>query len=548
MAEGKPPVFKKISSSICSASRNKATHELQALQHLLTKSSHIDRDISNLVGSLRGVPAPARQPYIFTSNLQENEVLLHSTLRDCEDIKKRTVSVGGRSALLLYLEPLADGELLEKSVIKPLMSIQSPGELSADIIKDSLITTVGIKISDDAKASIDSLMAGESLLLLDGIPDVFLINAKKFPRRAIEEAKGEGIIRGPHDAFNETLLDNLALIRRRTADPNVKIKFLHIGVRTKTRVAVVYVSNLVKDGLVEELERRLRHIVIDKIVVSHTIEEFIIEQPWSPFPQVLSTERPEKIIAAIYEGRAAVIVDNTPHALTVPCTISLLMQGTEDYAIHPLATTLVRFTRYLSALIAIFLPSIYIGIVSFHPGILPTNLAITVAQLRASTPFPSLLEAFIMEGLLEIFQEAVVRLPNKLSGAAAVVGAFVIGTTVVQAGLINPLLVVVMSVTAIASYSMVSYNLSVTLRLLRVPTLIVSSILGLYGMVLAVVVLTVHLCALRSFGESYLGGLFEITLLEDWKDHIARFPANLLKTRPKEFGAKDRTRLGDDVE
>lgn len=545
MADGKSPIFKKISSNISSASLSKAKNELQALKRLLKQSSEIDRDMTHLVADIRKVPAPVRQPFVFTNILSENEKLLNATLHDCEDIQNRKFSVGGRQAFLIYIKSMADGTLLEKSVVKPLMSAQNLEEPSADFIKDNLIPTVGIKVLSDAEESIHSLMTGESLLLIDGISDVFSIDAKKFPKRSIEEAKGEGIIRGPHDAFNETLLDNLALIRRRTADPNVKIKFLYVGIRTKTQLAIVYVSNLVKDGLVEELEQRLQSISTDKLVVSHTVEEFLIEHPWSPFPQVLSTERPEKIIAAIYEGRVGILVDNTPYSLTVPCTISLLMQGTEDYSIHPFAASLVRFTRYLSALIAVFLPSIYIAVVSFHPGILPTTLAITVAQLRASTPFPSLLEAFLMEGLLEIFQEAVVRLPNKLSGAAAVVGALVIGTTVVQAGLSNPLLVVVMATTAIASYSMISYNLSVTLRLLRVPALIVSSILGLYGVVLAMVILIIHLCSLRSFGESYLGGLFNITLLEDWKDHIARFPARFLRTRPKEFGAKDRTRLGD---
>jgi hypothetical protein len=150
-----------------------------------------------------------------------------------------------------------------------------------------------------------------------------------------------------------------------------------------------------------------------------------------------------------------------------------------------------------------------------------------------------------MEALLELFQEAVVRLPGKLAGAASVVGGFVIGTTVVQAGLVNPLLVVITAVTAIASYSISSYNFGIALRALRVPMFIAATVLGIYGVIISALIVTVHLCSLRSFGESWLGGITDITLLEDWKDGLIRFPEKFLRTRPKEIGAQDRGKTGD---
>ena len=339
------------------------------------------------------------------------------------------------------------------------------------------------------------------------------------------------------------MIDNIVLLRRRTHDHNFKVLKITVGLRNKTTVAVVYIANLVKPGLVAELQRRLTASQFDRLLVSNFLEEKLIDHPWSPFPQTHVTEWPTKVMAALYEGRAALLVDNTPNCIIVPCTITSLMQTIEDYTTQSVVASLIRVTRYVAAIVAIFLPAVYVAIVAYHPGMLPTPLVISIAQLRAGTPFPSLLEVLMMEILLEIFQEAVVRLPTKISAAAGVVGALVIGTTVVQAGLVNPLLVVVMATTAIASYSMVSYNLSIALRFLRVPVLIAAAMLGLYGAVLAAMVLLIHLCSLRSFGESYLGGTFNTAIFSDWKDQLIRLPAPFMTTRPTEYGPQDKKRM-----
>jgi spore germination protein KA/spore germination protein len=230
----------------------------------------------------------------------------------------------------------------------------------------------------------------------------------------------------------------------------------------------------------------------------------------------------------------------------MPATLQDFMQSVDDYTLRPTVASLVRLTRYFSLLLAIFMPAFYISIMSYHPGMLPATLAISVAQLRVRTPFPSFMEAFFMEAFLEIFQEAVSRLPQRLSAAAGVIGALVIGTTVVEAGLVNPLLVVVVALAGLASYSMPSYNFAAALRFFRIPVLIAGTIFGLYGVMISFIVLVVYLCSLQSYGESYLGDLFDITLQEDWKDGVVRLPAQFLKNRPKRLGAQDRKRVGDD--
>jgi hypothetical protein len=516
------------------------------LRQLLQASGRQTEALSQIVVKLRAISAPKDEPFIFTTDLAENEKLLREVFQVCDDIIFRPFNTAGKKAMLVFLDGMVDKTLLEESVLKVLMALESNQvALSIKVLINNLITNAALKSSQSAQEAIESVLKGYTLLLVDGVAEALLIGAEYFVKRSVEEAKVETVTRGAHDAFNETLRDNIVLLRRRTRDPDVKVKIRQVGTRSKTDLAIVYAASLVKPGLVAELERRLEAIHADQFTNSGELEEWIVDRPWSPFPQTHATERPDTFLSAIYEGRVGLILDNTPHCLLVPCTFSNLLASAEDHAIQPVVASFIRITRYVSAFIGIFLPAVYIAIVSYHPGMLPTTLAISVAELRARTPYPAWMEVLLMEGILEIFQEAVVRLPQKISPAASIVGGFVIGTTIVQAGIVNALLVVAIAGTAIASYTMPSYNLGLALRWFRVPTIILSSILGFYGVVIGYLAIVIHLCGLRSFGESYLGGLFDITLLEDMHDKLIRVPASIMGSRPKQFGPRDRTRVGD---
>jgi hypothetical protein len=549
MSGDKQMKIHKLSAAVSHASLDKAKEKLALLRKLTNQGAELGEELSQIVEKMRQIAAPEKQPFLFTKQLADNEHLLRVTFRDCDDIKFRKFNARGTDALIVYLDGMTDVTLIEKNVMETLMEPtkgKSEGVISdINTLVNTLVTSASLTLISNAREALEAIMVGNALLMIDQIAEGLTIGTSKHVKRGIEEAKSEGAIRAPFDAFNETLKDNIVLIRRRSRDTNLKVKIIKLGDRTKTSVALVYVANLVKPGLLEEVERRLNTIQTDQILLSYTVEEAISEHPWTPFPQTLSSEKPEKVVANIYEGRVAIIVDNTPFALMVPCTYSAIMQSVDDFTVQPVIGSLLRITRHGAAFIAIYLPAIYIAIVSYHPGVLPTPLAISIAELRARTPFPSFLEALMMEALLELFQEAVVRLPRKLASAASVVGGFVIGTTVVQAGLVNPLLVVITAVTAIASFSISNYNFSIALRALRVPMLIAATVLGIYGVIITALMITIHLCSLRSFGESWLGGITDLTLLEDWKDGLVRFPNKFLRTRPKEIGPQDRGRTGD---
>lgn len=547
--------IQKLSKNLPEASLEMSKKKLAQLQAITTQSTEFSEEIGKIVAQLRSVAAPFSEPFIFTSVLQENEQLLRVVFRDCSDIEFRRFDAAGTKALLVYLKGMADTSNLERNVLKPLMSYTvqenentaSLSHLLTDmkLLAENVLGAASVTTLATAKAAIEAIMTGNALLIIDGLAEVASIAVVKYVKREISAPYNEYALQGSDEAFNEAIMDNIALIRRRTRDTNLKVHIMKLGERTHTSIAVLYVANLVKPGLVEEVERRIGLIKKDKLLDSASIDQYLVDHPWSPFPQTQVTERPDKMLAALYEGRVGIIVDGTPVEILVPCTYNVLMQAPDDYTMQPIIASLIRFSRNAAAFLAVYLPAIYVAVVSYHPGMLPTTMAISIAELRSRTPFPSFLEAIMMEILLELIQEAIIRLPLKLTGAASMIGAFIIGNTVVQAGLINPLLVVVIATTAISSYSMPSYNFSMALRWTRVPMLILASMLGLYGVILGVLAITIHLCSLRSFGESYLGGMFNVDLLADWKDSVVKLPAKLLTRRPKEFGAQDQIRIGD---
>ena len=536
----------KLSVSQPNCSIDKTSQRLVALQKQVQQSKDIESAIRVAAKKMRKVAAPDGQPFRFTNSIEINEQLVRSVLARCDDIKYRPFRAGKAKALLVYLGGLTDTNKLEKTVIECLTGRLESNESFGDVndITNLLITAANVIVVTKPTEVITNIIKGIPLLLIDGISDALSIDAAKYEKRQISKAENEDVARGPHDAFNETLSDNLALVRRRTKDPDLKVEIFEIGSRTQTAVALLYVEDIVKTGLVDEVRNQLLSIQIDKVILSANIEEFLSNRVWNPFPQVLTTERPDKTVAGLYEGRISIIVDNSPVALILPVSLQDFMQSVDDYTARPAVASLIRVTRYFAAFIAVFLPALYVSVVSYHPGMLPSGLAFSIAELRSRTPFPALLEAFLMEGLLEIFQEAIVRLPQKLAAAAGVVGALVIGTTVVEAALVNALLVVVIALTGLSAFSMPSYTFGMALRFFRVPVLIAAAALGLYGVIISFILMIVFLSSLRTYGEFYLGDIFDITLIEDWKDGLVRFPAKFLTSRPKRLGPKDRTRIG----
>lgn len=488
-----------------------------------------------------------------TKKLDENIKKVKDILSDSDDIVYREFNVGRNQQLkftTVYAEGLADKIIVNEYVLKNLMmlarmtepDVSSIRQKVYDLIKDGVLSVTDLQEVGDINKIIDNILTGETVLFIDNWDKAIIIASKGWPMRGISEPESDTVIRGPREGFTETLRVNTTLVRRRIRDPKFKIKQMQIGKRSKTDVAVLFIDGLVNQDILKTVVYRLKKIEIDSILESGYIEQ-LIEDNWrSPFPQIQSTERPEKVAASLYEGKVAIIVDNTPFVLIVPTTFNSLLQATEDYNERFLIVSAIRILRYISMFIAVLLPALYIAMLSYHPGMIPTELALYIAGNRDGVPFPAVIEAFIMEASLELLREAGIRLPGPIGSTIGIVGGLVLGQAAVEAGIVSSLMVIVVAITAIATYSIPHYSFGTPFRMLRFAYMIGAAFLGLYGVMIVFLISMIHLCNLKSFGIPYMAPFAYNMSIKDFKDTFIRAPLHRMKRRPEYIVKDDKSR------
>lgn len=492
----------------------------------------------------------------ITKSLDENINKVKEILSDSDDIVYREFNVGKNQQLkfaTVYAEGLADKIIVNEYVLKNLMMLARMTEPDVSnirekvyaLIKDGVLSVTDLKEVDDINKITDNVLSGETVLFIDKWDKAIIIASKGWPMRGISEPESDAVIRGPREGFTETLRVNTALIRRRIRDPKFKIKQMQIGKRSKTDIAVLFIDGLVNQDILNTVVYRLNQIEIDSILESGYIEQ-LIEDNWrSPFPQIQNTERPEKVAANIYEGKVAIIIDNTPFALIVPTTFNALMQASEDYNERFLIASSIRILRYISMFVSVLLPALYIAMLSYHPGMIPTELALYIAGNRDGVPFPAVIEAFIMEAALELLREAGIRLPGPIGSTIGIVGGLVLGQAAVEAGIVSSLMVIVVAITAIATYSIPNYSFGTPFRLLRFVYMVGAALLGLYGVMIIFLISMIHLSNLKSFGIPYLAPFTYNMSIKDLKDTFIRAPLHKMKRRPEYIVKGDKSRLSN---
>jgi spore germination protein KA len=379
------------------------------------------------------------------------------------------------------------------------------------------------------------------MLLMDGSPKGIALGSREWVDRGVQEPSSQTVVRGPKDGFTETLRTNTALIRRRIKDPNLWLETKQIGEKTQTDVAIMYLKGVANDKTVSELQSRLNRIKIDAILESGYIEELIQDEVYTPFPTVYNTERPDAVAAALLEGRIAIFVDGTPFVLIVPALMVHFFQSSEDYYQRADIATLIRILRYFSFFLALLTPSLYIAVSTFHQEMLPTPLLISLASQREGVPFPAFVEAMMMEVVFEILREAGVRMPRAIGSSISIVGALVIGQAAVEAGFVSATMVIIVSLTAICSFVFPANSMAMAFRMLRFLFMILAATFGLYGIILGLIVMVLHLNSLRSFGLPYLAPNAPF-ILQDQKDNIIRLPHWSLLKRPRLISKNDTDR------
>ncbi|TYR80456.1 spore germination protein [Priestia megaterium] len=481
---------------------------------------------------------------LLNHDLAQNELRFKETFHNCSDVQFRQIyNKGQPNILLLYVSGLIDEQKFSMAILNPLTYIPISSEYRqlddlADFIRREGLAIGHTQLVCKYSEVIMGVLRGNVAIIVDGEATALLAEVIGFDKRGIEEPTTEVSILGPKEGFTETLTMNISLLRRRIRSHHLKLESFVLGDLSQTDVVVAYIDGIAKSSIVEEVRNRISRIHTDSIYGSSAVEEFIEDMSFSPFPQIMKTERPDTTVTSLLEGQVVILEDGSPYAAIVPMTFWAALQSAEDYFNRSLFSSAVRWIRFTLFLVSLLLPSIYVSIVSFHPQLIPTHLLLSITAAREPTPFPTVVEALLMEFMFEALREAGLRLPRATGSAISIVGALVIGQSAVQAGIVSAPMVIVVATTGIASFAIPRYNFSSAVRMLRFPLLILAGMLGFYGVAVGVLIILIHLVNLRSFGVPYMTSVapqYPFT----FKDIFIRAPKWAMRQRPFVAGERE---------
>ena len=483
----------------------------------------------------------------ITKNLRENIAQSERYLRDCADIKKKEIQIGKQhdvKGYLLFNEVTVGSSFSELGrTLKSMMDKEKDEVIR--LFDENALGIADATFFETIEEAVNGLFTGDAVLFVEGCEKAVKIPDKGYPAMGVGEADSEKVIRGSNEGFSDAVKQNAALIRKRIRSPYVKVKECNAGVRSHTKVYLMYMEGIVYPNLIEEVEKRLDSFVIDGVLDSGVIEQLTEEKWYSPFPQFQTTERPDRAAMAILEGRVIVMSDNSPVALILPTDYNSFIKTSDDYYNRWEIASFGRILRYLASFFAMTLPGFYLAVVNFHTQILPTTLLLSFAEARQGVPFPAVVEVLIMEISFELLREAGVRLPGAMGNTIGIVGGLIIGQAAVEANLVSPIVVIVVSFTALCSFAIPNEEFATAFRILKFGFILLCAWLGYFGLLFGLMGVLIHLAHLKSFGIPYLMPFVGADLndYEDERDFLWRYPLHKLRKRPIYARRMQRTKL-----
>lgn len=478
----------------------------------------------------------------LSTNLQENIAVLRNIFSQSSDLIVREFYFGGNENLdgvVIYLDNTVDTKSLQQEILETLMfkfdlddfSPKNIPEKAITVIRKNSVSIGGIKEEKQLEQIIEGVLRGKVIVLINFIDSALLLDTPGWAKRGIEEPANEKIVRGPREGFIEDMGTNIALIRRKIPDIRLVVETHIITKRDKKRVSLIYLRDLANPTIVDHVRQRIRQINVETIGAVGEVEQLIEEHPWSLFPQMLTTERVDKTVANIMEGRVAIMLDGTPFSLLIPAVFHQFLQTTDDYSERFIAGSFFRLVRYGALFATAVLPGLYIALISYHTEMIPYNLVISISGARQSVPFTPFLEAVFMEVTLEVLREGGLRLPTPIGQTVGIVGGIALGQAVVQAKIVSPIMIIVVAFTAISSFVVPNYSMGLSVRILRFLLMGCAAFLGLFGLILGLLVTLVHLVGLDSFGIPYFAPLAPLNP-SYLKDTLVRAPIKFVKKKP----------------
>ena len=420
---------------------------------------------------------------------------------------------------IIYLDSLVDSKILEWEILSPLR------EISFHNVEEAFQQSL-FKRENNQEKVISGILDGNVSMFAG--EHTYLINAAGFEKRSISHSETETVINGPHDSFNETLKTNVSLIRRRVRSPRLKMIKLSVGEISKTKVLLIYIEGIAKMHIVNQLKERIQSVKVDSLSDSNVLIQMIDDHQHSPFPQFYTTERPDIAVAKLYSGKVIGLVDESPNIFCTPSSFFDFFESSDDYNQRWIIGTGIRILRYMALFITLILTAFYVSICTYHFEMIPQSLLQSIMQSRSRVPFPPIVEAIFLEIVIELLREAGARLPTKIGQTIGIVGGIVIGQAAVEAGITSNILIIVVAVSAIASFIVPSYIMCASIRIVRFLFILVAGFLGNIGIFFVFGMLIIHLTGLTNLSSPYFMPISP-TFFKDWMDSIVRGPFSKIK-------------------
>ncbi len=461
-----------------------------------------------------------------------------------QDISIKQIPYSGGMIWMLYIRQIIDTKALTEYIIKPAMQYVSSEKkaLKARQAMEGVIFADDMKLEDDLSNVEELILEGNCIVLFSCDKEYVSVNIRKVAQRHVPEPEIRYSYRGPRDAFIEELDTNLSLIRKRLKDKQLKIDKTAVGRRSKTAIAVLYIEDIARPEAVSEIKKRIDSIDTDIIIESGELQTYLLNSQRSVFPIMGILEKPDQVIEKLLEGKVVILVDGACTALVAPKPFVEYFYAEDDHYEGHFFGLFMRLIRYLGIFIATSATSLYIAVGSYHPDIMPAQYIITFAQMRSRAPFPAFMAVIVLEFIVELMREALLRVPKKIGSAVAIVGGIIIGQAATSSGVFSPLLLVLVSIGFLATFSLPDYALVHSFRIIKFFLIILTACYGLYGYSLGVLLVITNLLSINTFGVPYMAPLSPFNKYDFAR--FFRFRRVVSPLRPRYMRNIDDTRTG----
>lgn len=466
-------------------------------------------------------------------NIEKTIEKIKKELNNSTDISSRIIQMNKKKIGYIFLESISSDDKISEFLVKSLTQTKKN-------IENSIYNSKLIKIKYEQIEYL--LSSGFTIIITE--KELYATETKANIDRSIEDSKSEAIIRGPKDSFTENYMTNIGLIRKRIKDNNLVFDELKIGRRTKTKISITYINNIVEEKSIKKIKEKLKKLDVDGLIDSGPIRDYLTEKNNSAFPTIISTERPDKCTQALLNGKIIIIVENTPFQLIIPGMFIDIFHTPEDDYQQPINITITRILRFLGFIITLFTPALYIALTTYNFEIIPDNLLISIAIQRQGVPFPTVIETTLMLITFEILRESDIRLPNQMGAAVSIVGALVLGDAAVKAGIVSPIVIIVVAITSVSGLLFTDIDVVNGIRIWRFIFILAATTIGLIGLVITTIIFITKLTSLEILDIPYTSTISPFNL-QAQKNAIIKYPKTKIKRRPFYLKTKQKRKVGE---